>query len=46
MSLFQAEALTDPLTENEGLDFVAIALQPPLAEFGFSFDRATFFPEE
>ena len=41
MSLFQDAALTDPLTENEVLEFVAIALQPPLT--GFGFERITLF---
>ena len=43
MSLFRDAALTDPLTENEVLDFVAVALQPPLSGIARSETRATLF---
>ena len=43
MSLFQDAALTDPLTENEVLDFVATALLPPLTGFGGSSETKTLF---
>ena len=42
MSLFQDEALTDPLTENEVLQFVLAQLAPPLPT-GSAFDRITLF---
>ena len=43
MSLFQDEALTDALTENEVLQFVEIKLEPPLTGFGGSSETKTLF---
>ena len=43
MSLFRDEALSVPLTENDVLEFVEIAFEPPLAGFGGSSDTKTFF---
>ncbi len=42
MSLFQDEALTDPLTEDEALQFLLVQLVPPLPA-GVGFDRITLF---
>ena len=43
MSLFQDQALTDPLTENEVLQFAVVKFEPPLSGVAFSSDTKTLF---
>jgi len=43
MSLFKDQALTDPLTENEVLQFAVVKFEAPLAGVAFSSDTKTLF---